>query len=302
MEFLKRDKHPALDLLLFLAFFISFLFIAQFLALVVLYPFIGNQAMNLGNIINNPVPYPEYRGIILFLQGFTSFIAMIICPLIFVKAVNSEKLTIWNNATPEIFYFSTALIVIVAMPFIALVADWNMSISLPNSLNSIQQWAAEKESQLKILTEYITSFESNNGFFVGLVVIAVIPAVGEELIFRGIFQNYFVDWFRNKHMAIWLAAFIFSAIHVQFFGFFPRMFLGALFGYLYIWTGSLLIPITAHFANNGFTLFLIHMKNQNKLQMDLETTKEMPLNLIIGSGVLTLIMIVLFYVQLKKGK
>jgi hypothetical protein len=93
--------------------------------------------------------------------------------------------------------------------------------------------------------------------------IAIIPAIGEELLFRGVLQRIFTEWFKSAHWGIWISAFLFSAIHMQFFGFLPRMFLGLFFGYLLEATGSLWIPILAHFINNltGVLLSFFVAKN-----------------------------------------
>jgi membrane protease YdiL (CAAX protease family) len=109
------------------------------------------------------------------------------------------------------------------------------------------------------------------GLLVGMFVIAVLPAVGEELVFRGIVQRRLYTLVRNPHVAIWTAALAFSAIHVQFFGFFPRLLLGALFGYLYYWSGNLWYPIFAHFVNNGFTLLMLYLHQQGSVEMDIES-------------------------------
>jgi len=81
--------------------------------------------------------------------------------------------------------------------------------------------------------------------------IAILPAIGEELLFRGVLQRIFANWTKNIHLGVWIAAILFSAMHMQFYGFLPRMMLGVLFGYLFVWSGSLLLPILCHFINNG---------------------------------------------------
>lgn len=83
-----------------------------------------------------------------------------------------------------------------------------------------------------------------------MLLIALVPAIGEELLFRGVFQRLFTEWFRNIHWGIWISAILFSAIHFQFFGFLPRLFLGVIFGYLLELTSSMWVPIVAHFVNN----------------------------------------------------
>jgi membrane protease YdiL (CAAX protease family) len=80
--------------------------------------------------------------------------------------------------------------------------------------------------------------------------IAVLPAIGEELIFRGVFQKILCSLFKSGHLAVWATAFIFSALHLQFFGFIPRFILGLIFGYLFLWSGTLWLPVISHFVNN----------------------------------------------------
>jgi membrane protease YdiL (CAAX protease family) len=299
MDFTQR--HPSVNLMIFIGFFIAAIFIAQFLALVMLYPFLGSEVMNLGSVANHPENYDiKYKNVLLFLQGFTSFFSMILAPLVFLKIFYPEKLNFFTKVPNELFFISTVILVIIFIPANAWIADWNMSLEFPDFLVGFNSWAAAKELELKELTEYLTMFDSQSQFYFGLLVIAVIPAIGEELIFRGVFQNLFNDWFKNMHAAIWISAIIFSAIHIQFFGFFPRMFLGALFGYLYAWTGNMLIPMTGHFINNGFTLSLIHLKNQNKVELDLETTKDLPMGLIVGSAIAFAVLLVIFKIQVNK--
>ncbi|MEL7006274.1 MAG: CPBP family intramembrane glutamic endopeptidase, partial [Bacteroidota bacterium] len=116
---------------------------------------------------------------------------------------------------------------------------------------------------------------------VAIIVIAVIPAIGEEIVFRGMLQNELHTASKNAHVAIWVSAIIFSAIHMQFFGFFPRLLLGALFGYLYYWSGNLIIPILAHFINNGFSLVLVYLSTGEGLFGNPENTESAPLSTVL---------------------
>jgi membrane protease YdiL (CAAX protease family) len=103
---------------------------------------------------------------------------------------------------------------------------------------------------------------------VGLVVIAVVPAISEELVFRGVIQRNLVQWFNSRHVGVWLAAAIFSAIHFQFFGFVPRFILGLVLGYLYEWSGNILVPMAAHFTQNAFQIVLLYMQQHQLLSTD----------------------------------
>ncbi|WP_425402051.1 CPBP family intramembrane glutamic endopeptidase [Hugenholtzia roseola] len=115
-----------------------------------------------------------------------------------------------------------------------------------------------KEEKLKVLTIFITTIESPLYFFFAFITIAIVPAVGEEIVFRGITQPLFERIFKNPHVAIWLTAAIFSAVHLQFYGFLPRFVLGIIFGYLYFYGKNLTYPILGHLVNNGTTLVIMY--------------------------------------------
>ncbi|AUD07403.1 CPBP family intramembrane glutamic endopeptidase [Spirosoma pollinicola] len=181
-----------------------------------------------------------------------------------------------------------ALIVIAFMPFDGLIIEWNQNLHLPETLAPIEQWVRDKEKGLEGITKYLTTFNSIGQLLMALLVIAVIPAIGEETLFRGVLQRNFIYWTKNHHVGIWLAAALFSAIHVQFLGFFPRMLLGALFGYLYVWSGNLWVSILAHFVNNGFTVLMVYMHQQKMVSVDIESTESVPLAGVLVSGAITL--------------
>ncbi len=180
-----------------------------------------------------------------------------------------------------------ALIVIAFMPFDGLIIEWNQNLHLPETLAPLEQWMRAKEKGLEGITKYLTTFTTIGQLIVAIIVIAVIPAIGEETLFRGILQRNFNYWTGNVHVGIWLAAALFSAIHVQFLGFFPRMLLGALFGYLYFWSGNLWVPILAHFVNNGFTVLMVYLHQQKMTTMDIESTASVPVMGSLVSGVIT---------------
>jgi membrane protease YdiL (CAAX protease family) len=161
-------------------------------------------------------------------------------------------------------------------------------MNLPGWLEGVEQWMQQKEIALKELTEYLTGFNTLPQLLIGFVVIALIPAIGEELLFRGLIQPRMYRLTGNIHAAIWITGFIFSAIHLQFYGLIPRMLLGVLFGYLYIWSGNLWYPIIGHFTNNGFTLLLIYLHNRKTIDIDIEATSSVPVGTALLSGVVTL--------------
>ena len=167
---------------------------------------------------------------------------------------------------------------------------------LPESLKGLEIWMRQKEDEAMTLTKQLLIMKGYTDFAINLLMIAIIPAIGEELLFRGGIQQIFGKWFGNPHIAIWLAAIIFSAIHVQFYGFIPRMFLGALFGYLLFWGKSLWYPIIGHFINNGSAVIMAFIYQQNgKSIEEIEKTDNFPAYGYLFSALFTLVLLYNFY-------
>ena len=155
----------------------------------------------------------------------------------------------------------------VAFPFVNFLAEWNSSIEIPTALGG---WMEGKESEAGKLTELFLHMPNVGLLLFNLLMIAVLPALGEELIFRGIIQKGLMKRF-NAHLAIWIAAALFSAIHLQFFGFVPRLLMGVAMGYLYFWSGNLWYPIIAHFTNNALSIILAYGIQHGSIDPQIET-------------------------------
>ena len=177
----------------------------------------------------------------------------------------------------------------------SVVIQWNSNITFPEWMSSFEQFAKNMESQLKEMMEYLTEMNSFGYFLLSLFVIAIVPAIGEELVFRGMLQNLFRLTFKNPHVAIWVTGFIFGAIHMQFYGMVPRMLLGVLFGYLYWWSGNLLVPMIAHFLNNGLSIILLYIHQIGLSNIDVESDDAFPAAYIFIFSVLTIYFLFNFY-------
>ena len=124
------------------------------------------------------------------------------------------------------------------------------------------------EEKAKVLTDAFTKGTSVGSLISNLFVVAFMAALSEELFFRGILQKVLIECTKNKHVGVWIGAALFSAFHMQFFGFLPRMLMGAFLGYLFLWSGSLWPGIIAHFCNNGMAVFLSWMMNRESIAAD----------------------------------
>ena len=151
------------------------------------------------------------------------------------------------------------LFMLVSIPFINLLGELNQKLVLPHFLSDVEAWMKASELQAAKLTSAMLGVSTFGGLMVNLLLIAFVPALGEELFFRGVFQRIFSNW-KGAYVSVWLTAFVFSAIHFQFYGFLPRFLLGAFFGYLVIWSGNLWLPILAHFINNAIAILFFYFK------------------------------------------
>lgn len=230
----------------------------------------GYDLSEIAQLLTNPEKSSNARGPIMLMQGITSVGMFVATPVFFIYLNLHLRLKEFLQVPPNALrpVFMTVLIMLCFMISNSIIIEWNQGIDLPQFLNWFEDWAQQKELQLKELTEYLTSFTDPMQFLVGIFVIAIIPAIGEELLFRGLIQNLFQKIFRNHHTAIWLAAFLFGVMHFQFYGVIPRILLGALFGYLYHWSGSLPLAMLGHFINNGLTLILLYLSQLKILDFD----------------------------------
>ncbi len=168
--------------------------------------------------------------------------------------------------TPTLWAAATAGFSIPAMNRIV---AWNESIHLPSSWSGLEEVLRNSEDAAKAMTDRLMSGTSVWDLIVAILIMGVLTGFAEEMFFRGGLQRLMMSKFGNKHMAIWSAAFIFSAVHLQFFGFFPRLLMGAYFGYIYVWSGSLWLPIFAHALNNSLVVLNFWLINKGILSNNL---------------------------------
>ena len=162
------------------------------------------------------------------------------------------------------------LLIVMVNPFINFHGGINSAMHFPEWLSGMEDWMWNAEETAGTLTEAFLKAEGIGGLLFNLFLIAVLPALGEELLFRGLIQRILTDLTKNIHWGIWLSAALFSALHLQFFGFVPRMVLGAMFGYLLVWSGSLWLPILAHFLNNAMAVIALYLIDKGRISPDVE--------------------------------
>lgn len=204
-------------------------------------------------------------------QIFNAVGLFIIPPLAYALFAKKPIIGFYNfKLLPINTAIKIVVLMLAALPLINFMVEWNSQMHLPEIFSNIEQWMISAEKSAERITIAFLRMDNVVQLLLNLLVIAVIPAVGEELFFRGFLQKTFKSTFKNHHLAVWLTAFLFSAIHLQFFGFFPRLILGVLFGYLLVYTGSIWAPIIGHFTNNCFAVVVSYFIQQNKIEENMD--------------------------------
>ena len=258
------QRHPFISLLLLLLLMLAGAVVFTLLAFIAVIAIYGMKEM-----LNASTGIASSVEIIKLLQLFIST-GMFIVPALFFARLESKNWTEYLNLKgfPIILILIAVLIMLSSGPMLELSSELNKSMKLPDFLKGIEQWMLNKELEMAEMTKQLLKMNSLNVLLFNILILAIIPAIGEEFIFRGCLQKIFAKWTGNKHVAIWVTAIIFSAIHVQFYGFLPRMLLGALFGYLLIWSGTIWIPILAHFMNNAVAVITAYIYQQKGISLD----------------------------------
>ena len=214
------------------------------------------------------------------LQVLQTF-AFFILPVLAASYLWSKRPLHWLRLDKGMTWQTAVLVVVMMLVFspgINLLSAWNQQLVLPDWLGELEDWLQLRESEAMLLTERFARADTIPQLLMNLLIMAVLPAVAEELCFRGTCQGLFLDgtagpYYKahlraHTHEAIWVTAIVFSAIHFQFYGFVPRLLLGALLGYLLCYSGSLFVPILAHFTNNCVALVCFYIEGKGLVKAD----------------------------------
>lgn len=148
-------------------------------------------------------------------------------------------------------FIGVIALLVIMTPAMDFIVNWNSGMKLPESMHSLEQTMRDWEEAAARTTAMILGDSSVWGLVSGVLIVGLLTGFAEEMFFRAGIQRAMTSAGINAHVAIWTTAVIFSAVHFQFFGFIPRVLLGAVFGYLYMYTGSVLVSAWAHALNNS---------------------------------------------------
>lgn len=216
-----------------------------------------------------PINHASTGALLLFqgLQAFGVFIIPAIC-MRYLWGIQPAAISHQQSATSNQQSGLLALlgvgIMVTAIPLINSMVAWNESIRLPESLRGLEQWIQQTEAQAELLLQGFLTYKNGawQVLLLNLLVLAILPGIGEELAFRGVLQSVISGQqsaVSRQHVAIWVTAFVFSFVHFQFYGFIPRLLLGALFGYVLLWSGRLGLCMLMHATNNALSVLVFYL-------------------------------------------
>ena len=165
---------------------------------------------------------------------------------------------------------------IVSMPAMNWLVTANEAMTLPSWMSGLEQIMRALEDSAASATEQLLDINTVGELIACIFVAGVMAGLSEEMLFRGAMQRTMQDSRLNKHAVVWIVAIIFSAFHMQFYGFFPRMVLGLWLGYLLLWTRSLWVPIIAHTLNNSTVVMFSYLSNKGVVAEDFGDNLGLP--------------------------
>ncbi len=291
-EYRSTERHPFISLLLLLGLAFAGAFIFTIIGVI-----IGGAIYGIKPLFEIASGKQTALDFLKLIQIFSSM-GMFIFPPLFLARLESKNWIAYlklNRFSISLFIV-TILIVFSSGALLEWTAEMNGNMKLPVFLKGVEDWMHNQEIQLSKLTKQLLVMNSVLALVVNLLMIAIIPAIGEELFFRGCLQRIFKRWIGNYHAAIWVTAIIFSAIHIQFYGFLPRMLLGALFGYLLVWSKSLWLPMLAHFLNNATAVITAYVYQKKGISLDkLDQAESFSWPVYLISFTATLVLLWVFY-------
>ena len=292
----RQEDSPYLQLLMLLFYAVIGLFVAMIVGLFLIFLQYGKEAILDMSWMSGADPaYLPAQRILISAQQFGLFLI----PAVLLAITQGKKAKVFYGfKKPQADLLLLVLFIMMACtPLLEWVGRLNQEMSFPKSLKGVELWMKSAEDRAAETTEALLKMNNIGTFLINLLMIAVLPAVAEELMFRGGLQRTLTRIFKNPHVAIWCAAFIFSAIHVQFYGFIPRLLLGATFGYLYFWSGSIWYAMIAHFINNAYAICAAWYMQKNNIPL---SQADQTINIAWYGYLISLILTVLLFSYFKK--
>lgn len=201
-------------------------------------------------------------------QVISQVFGFMLPPILYVMLVKEKPFNYLGFKKLQPWSLLGIVAIFTVIPFLAMVTEWNDNVSLPESMATLEQMLRNIQQLANDTTE---KFMTEGSLFSGLLIVAALAAISEELLFRSVIQKAFIKICKNAHVGIILTAIVFSAFHGDFFGFVPRFILGLMLGYMFYLSGSIFPSMLMHFVNNGTIVMLYYLNKKEVINVDIET-------------------------------
>ena len=218
------------------------------------------------------------------MQLFNAIGTFVVPPLVFLhlRGQSFSNYLKLEKSLSGIIVAKVFVLAIAMIPLANYLGSINEAIPFPEFLNFLKV----AEEQTLLLTQQFLIMDSIWDLGIMILIMGVVAAVGEELLFRGILQNLFQNWSKSKHLAAWLTALLFSVIHMQYHAVLPRFFLGAFIGYVYLYSGNLRSAIYLHFFYNTSLVVLAFLIQHEYVSSSLESFGTASISIAISAVIL----------------
>ncbi|HAS35299.1 MAG TPA: hypothetical protein DCS15_02335 [Flavobacteriales bacterium] len=268
-----KDEPAGAKLFWLLFISLGFFFVSGLLALLLSEPLFGIDMIGNPSLARD-FGDPQVIRAMKFSQTVNAIGFFIIPPILFAWLCGTDLRSFFGLGRPlKLFPIAAAvLLVIAALPLENFVATLSDAIHFPDIIAGWETNLRNMQEETERTVVAFLKMEDLGDLGINLMMVALLPAVGEEMLFRGWFQPLLIQRFRSVHMGIWITAALFSLIHMQFFAFFPRLIMGAALGYLFYWSRSIYLPMLAHFLNNALAILALYFIHQGSLPEGVEDT------------------------------
>ena len=290
--------HAVLHLVIGFAFFVGFLLLLSGVAFMVfgsyIYGGIPSEA-ELNGLVNTLMGHPLLLKLFNFMGSSIPFVAAAFMTCVVIQATPKHYLSLDKPMSTKWFALSI-LFVFICVPLLGLMLEINQLLDL-------SQWpelVKMLESQELVSTQMYEAMIGDGGtisFLASIIFMALVPALAEEIFFRGFLTNVFNGIFRNMHVSIFITSILFSAIHMQFMKALPMFFLAMSFGYAAYWSGTIWTSIAAHFVNNSFAVYQLYYLTDGDYTKAIEEGPSVPMY----GNVLLIVMVVSMLVYIQKN-
>jgi membrane protease YdiL (CAAX protease family) len=284
---------PGLQLLYFLLVFAGIFIVCNIIGIALIKALYPNliEDMKVSRFDN-----PDMPGALYLLQIIAMTAPIFISAVVFARVTVKQPLYYLKPS----FHFHWLLLIVAffvmmtSAPLIELLSNINQRLVFPTWLSGLEKLMKKSEEQAQLITKAILKMDNIWDMLKNVLLIGLLTAVAEEFMFRGVLQTIMQRWTKNTHAAIWITAALFSAFHLEFYGFLPRMLLGGLFGYFVAWSGSIWPAVWGHFLNNGTAVLVTYLFQQKKIKVNPDDTHTFTYGGYIFSAIIIIILLLVY--------